>query len=98
MPAARERLFRVPMLPNPYVKGFESKTNMLSLIKVLLDRCTPELARIRISLFSQFQHHIRNLYIPLVWVLCLIFHRHFEDDVLLMVRDRLPADGFDQLA
>lgn len=55
-------------------------------------------ARIRASLFSQFEHHIRNLYITLLWVLCLIFHRHFEDDVLLMVGDRLSADSFDQLA
>lgn len=85
------------MLPSPYVKGFESKHAEPELLKTLTI-ATRETATISISLFSQFQHHIRNLYIPLVWVLCLIFHRHFENDVLLMVRDRLLADGFNKLA
>lgn len=71
---------------------------MLSLNSQEVNRCTPETAGIHISLFLQFHHHIRNLNIPLVLILGLILHSHFEDHVLLVIRDRLLADGFNQLA
>lgn len=45
-------------------------------------------------LFRQLDHHVRNLHI----FLGLVFGRHLEDDVLLVIGDRLLADVLDELA
>ena len=44
-----------------------------------------ESAGVHTCLSSKFQHHIRDFHIPLIRVFCLVFNRHFENNVLLMV-------------
>ena len=43
---------------------------------------------------SKFDHHIRHFDV----LLRLIFDRHFEYDILLVIRNRFLADRLDQLA
>ena len=47
-----------------------------------------------IYLFPELEHDIWNLNI----LLSLIFHRHLKYHILLMIRYRLLADRFDQIA
>lgn len=46
------------------------------------------------ALFTELDHHVRYLYI----LLGLVFRRNLKDNILLVVWNWFPRNGFDELA